>query len=446
MQFSVQRSSRAGAEQMLGYDVIQQRGFRNVVEGGQVTGFQFQLRNPNYRGGPASMLDGVEVVIDGERIPDHVPLWTLQGRTMTLDEMRASTDVRWQLDEPATITVPKPGGLATGVHSLEVTIFLRRSYIPPLIARTYFRAAAKTVIVPPVPEGDLKFGVSTYSYTGDVNTTMTLEDVSADIADLGATGIEILGEGNLPNYPTPDPAWIDSWHGLVQKYGLTPTNFGSWVDTTRFYGRDLTAEEGAEQLQLDLRLAKELGFTSVRPKIGVVSWDLDPHPIWEQVVERSLDLAAELDVVICPEIHSPTPIKHPVTQSYIEFIEKTGTEHFKLLIDTGIFQTAVVREAAEVLGTDDEEDVPPPLRPLRVPMSDLAEVLPHTHFIQAKFFEIDDDLNDLHVPWADIVRTLEDNGWTGYLSSEYEGRREPGRGRDQVRRQHALLRSLHQGA
>ena len=33
---------------------------------------------------------------------------------------------------------------------------------------------------------------------------MTLEDVFADIADLGATGIEILGEGNIPDYPTPD--------------------------------------------------------------------------------------------------------------------------------------------------------------------------------------------------------------------------------------------------
>ena len=232
------------------------------------------------------MLDGVEVVVDGERIPDHVPLWTLQGRTFTLDELRASTDVRWQLDEAATITVPKPGGLGAGVHSLEVTIFLRRSYIPPLIARTHFRAAAKAVIVPPAPEGRIKYGVSTYSYTGDVNTSMTLEDVFAEIADLGATGIEILGEGNIPDYPSPDPAWIDSWHGLVQKYGLTPTNYGSWVDTTRWHDRDLTAEEGAEQLQLDLRLAKQLGFTSVRPKFGVTSWDLDPHPIWQETVER----------------------------------------------------------------------------------------------------------------------------------------------------------------
>jgi sugar phosphate isomerase/epimerase len=431
---------------VLDFPILQGRGFRNVEEGGRVTGFAFQLRNPNYRGGAASLLDGIEVVVDGEKVPDHVPLWTLQGRTFTLDELRASTDVRWQLDEPATITVPMPGGLSVGVHRLEATLYLRRSYFPPPISRTTFAVAGSGVIVPAVPDGGLKYGVSTYSYTGDVYTSMTLEDVFADIADLGATGIEILGEGNVPNYPSPDPAWIDTWHGLLQKYGLTATNFGSWVDTTRWHDRELTAEEGAEQLQQDLRLAHRLGFTSVRPKFGVTSWELDPHPIWEEAVERSLDLAAGLDVVICPEIHSPTPIRHPVTQGYVDFIERTGTEHFKLLIDTGIFQTAVVREAAEVIETDDEDDVPPPLRPLRVPMADLAEVLPHTHFIQAKFFAIDDDLHDLHVPWADIVPTLENAGWNGWLSSEYEGRREPYRGRDQVRRQHALLRSLQKGA
>ena len=231
----------------------------------------------------------------------------------------------------------------------------------------------------------------------------------------------------------------------MEKYGLTPTNFGSWVDTTRWIDRDLTAEEGAEQLRLDLRLAKELGFTSVRPKFGVTSWDLDPHPIWEETIERSLDLAAELDVVICPEIHAPTPLKHPVTQGYIDFIEKSGTEHFKLLIDTGIFNTEPIEEVSEEIDGDGEE-IPPHLRPLGVPMSDFVEVLPYTHFIQAKFVEIDDDLHDLHVPWAQIVPTLLENGWSGYLSSEYEGRREPYRGRDQVRRQHALIRSLQSGA
>jgi sugar phosphate isomerase/epimerase len=427
---------------MLDYPIIQGRGFRNVIADGRTTGFQFQLRNPNYRGVAASLLDGVEVVVDGERVPEHVPLWTLQGRTFTLDELRASTDVRWQLDEPATITVPKPGGLAAGVHRVDVVVHLRRSYFPPLVSRTPFTATGSGVIVPPAPEGGLKFGVSTYSYTGDIYTSMSLEDVVADIADLGASGIEILGEGNVPGYPTPDAAWIDGWHGLLERYGLTATNFGSWVDTTRWRDRNLTAEEGAEQLRLDLRLAQQLGFTSMRPKFGVTSWDLDPHPIWQEAVERSLDLAAELDVVICPEIHAPTPIRHPVTQGYVDFIERTGTKHFKLLIDTGIFNTAPVLELSEEIASVDGGEVPEHLRPLAVPVADLVEVLPHVHFIQAKFAEVDADLHDLHVPWGEIIPALQDAGWSGWLSSEYEGRREPYRGRDQVRRQHALLRTL----
>jgi sugar phosphate isomerase/epimerase len=427
---------------VLDRNVIQGRGFRNVVEDGRVTGFQLVLRNPNYRGVAASLLDGVEVTVDGERVPDSVPLWTLQGRTFTLDQLRATTDVRWQLDEPATITVPKPGGLATGVHDVEVVVYLRRPYFPPMVSRTTFTAAAKGVLVPPAPEGGLRYGVSTYSYSGDVYTLMTLEDVLADVADLGATGIEILGEGNVPGYPSPDAAWIDTWHGLLSRYGLTATNYGSWVDTEMWRDRALTAGEAAAQLQLDLRLAHRLGFTSVRPKFGVTSWQLDPHPVWEEAVLRSLDLAADLDVVICPEIHAPTPIRHPVTQGYVDLIERTGSKHFKLLIDTGIFNTAPVLELSEEIESADGGEVPEHLRPLAVPMADLVEVLPHVHFIQAKFAEVDDDLHDLHVPWDQIVPTLLEHGWSGWLSSEYEGRREPYRGADQVRRQHALLRTL----
>jgi sugar phosphate isomerase/epimerase len=85
---------------------------------------------------------------------------------------------------------------------------------------------------------------------------------------------------------------------------------------------------------------------------------------------------------------------------------------------------------------------PPFLEPLKVPMADLKEIIQHVYFIQAKFFEIDDNLHDLHVPWAPIMQTLKEANWQGWLSSEYEGRREPYRGKDQVRRQHALVRNL----
>jgi sugar phosphate isomerase/epimerase len=416
---------------VLDREVIQNRGFRNVTAGGRVTGFQLELRNPNYRGTPGSLLDGIDVVVDGEKWECDQPTWTLQEHTFALAELRASTDVRWQLDETAVVTVPRPGGLAPGVHDVDVAIYLRRPDLPPFVARSVFRATAKRVIVPGPPADGPRYGVSLRSFAGDLHTSMTLDDAMADIADLGATGIAILGEGDIPGYPQPDAIWLRDWHRQLDRFGLTATNYGCWVDTAMWLDRDLTAVEAADRLRLDLRLAARLGFTSIRPTFGVVSAELDPHPVWREAVERSLDLAADLGIVICPEIRSPTPIRHRVTDAYLDFIAETGTHHFKLLVDTGIFRTAPLDDGLQ--GRN----------PLAVPIGDLAEILPHVHFIQATFYEIDDALIDPHVPWSGILGTLAAAGWSGWLSSEYDGRREAGRGRDQIRRQHALLRELH---
>jgi hypothetical protein len=53
----------------------------------------------------------------------------------------------------------------------------------------------------------------------------------------------------------------------------------------------------------------------------------------------------------------------------------------------------------------DEDEVPPFLQPLKVPMA-TSRGAALRRFIQAKFFEIDETLTDLHIPWADIIRTL----------------------------------------
>ena len=44
-------------------------------------------------------------------------------------------------------------------------------------------------------------GVSLYSYTDDIGVTMTVEDCIEDVADLDATGLEILGEGTHRGLP-----------------------------------------------------------------------------------------------------------------------------------------------------------------------------------------------------------------------------------------------------
>lgn len=287
-----------------------------------------------------------------------------------------------------------------------------------------------------------KYGVSLYSFTEDLGTVLTLEDACAHIADLGATGIEILGEAHVPGYPHPSSAWVDHWRSLLEQYRLEPTNYGCWIDTRLRLARNLTAVEAAEDLARDIRLAALLGFRFVRPKIGVVSLDLKPDPIWQETIERVLELAARSRVVICPEIHAPTPIRHPIVEDYVRFIERTGTQHFGLLIDTGIFQDRPLPhwpgETEEMRRTF--------LDGIRVDPEDFLLIAQHVVFIQAKFHEIDNHLQDQHIPWERVVPMLQRAGYSGYLSSEYEGSREPWRSLEQVRRQHALIRRLERAA
>ena len=46
-----------------------------------------------------------------------------------------------------------------------------------------------------------KRGVSLYSYSAEFGLTYTLENCFEDIHDMGATGIEILANSHIENYP-----------------------------------------------------------------------------------------------------------------------------------------------------------------------------------------------------------------------------------------------------
>lgn len=131
-------------------ELIQSRGgFRNVQEGTDTVGFELALRMPNYRGGVwgGSLIDGVAVTVDGQEWSREVPRWTLQGRTFSIQELRLSTDVRWQLDEVATVMVPLAGGLAVGVHDVRVDIALHAPYIPAEFQPSIFTSQRKVTVL-----------------------------------------------------------------------------------------------------------------------------------------------------------------------------------------------------------------------------------------------------------------------------------------------------------
>jgi hypothetical protein len=171
--------------------------------------------------------------------------------------------------------------------------------------------------------GQFKYGVSLYSYTEDFGNIMTLEDGFDHAADTGATGSRSWVRRMWSAIPNPAKEWLDTWFGLLDRYQLEPTNMCSWVDTKLRLGRQLTVEEGAGELERDLRLAHrrlQVPASQVRRDRRAAH----PDPIWSGAVERVLDLANKFDIVM-PEIHSPTPIRHPAVEGYIDFIERTGT-------------------------------------------------------------------------------------------------------------------------
>ena len=116
--------------------MICEEGFQNVVKNGVVTGFQFGARLPYYRGLGLSMVEDIGITVDGETIPHEQVLFSVRGRTWTLEQMETEIEERWEMGEVAMLIVQRNGGLSSGDHKIELMEQLRISYLPfPSITR-----------------------------------------------------------------------------------------------------------------------------------------------------------------------------------------------------------------------------------------------------------------------------------------------------------------------
>ncbi len=114
-------------------EVIQSVGFRNIVENGKVTGFQFKVRLPYYRGIFLSQLLPGTLFVDGEKFEKGDIIWSFKGEDFTLEEMKSDFKTHWSVTEPAVLKVKKEGGLSQGYHDLKYGFCFTSSYMPPII-------------------------------------------------------------------------------------------------------------------------------------------------------------------------------------------------------------------------------------------------------------------------------------------------------------------------
>jgi len=337
--------------------------------------------------------------------------------------------------------------------------------VMPAAAGSAAEAAAK-------PKSRLKLGVSTYSYNGDLmRGCMTLEDVMADMHDLGAEGIELISEGLIPDYPNPPESWVKQWFDLLDRYELKPNAFDCFVDVRVYLDRRLTVDELVDQVMRDLKLAYRLGFKVYRGMGN--SWGTmfgPPGSIWDTsdinqftVEEKCLAYAEKVDIKLCGEIHQPAKLKSPWIDQVLEFIEKHKTKHFGFVPDFGIFQTrsrtGAKSEAAPKTAKQDPVQEQIMQRAAGMGRSatgqlqsgpedpkDLIPLLPYIYSTHAKFWDMTENLEEASIPYENIIPVLAQNGYDGYINSEYEGSREIGMAAMQLRRQHCMIRKLWAGA
>ncbi len=114
--------------------VIQSVGFRNIKDSdGNVTGFQFKVKLPYYRGIFLSQIRTGTLFVDGEKFTKENLTWCFKDEEYTHEAMAQDFQTHWATTVPAVIKVKKAGGLKQGYHDLKFGFCFTSSYMPPII-------------------------------------------------------------------------------------------------------------------------------------------------------------------------------------------------------------------------------------------------------------------------------------------------------------------------
>ncbi len=298
-------------------------------------------------------------------------------------------------------------------------------------------------------QSKIKRGVSLYSYQEEFFLRkLSLEGCIAAAAATGATGIEMVGEQSIVGFPKLTDAFVDQWFGWMETYGVTPVCHDMFLDYTRFKNRRMTTDEALQSIIRDLKFANRLGFKVMRIIVNTTP----------ELMELAAPYAEEYDVKMGIEVHSPWHINSAWMARHWEVMERTGSKYLGFIPDMGAFTKRLARVMTDRLirqganpdivafVTEQHEQgvmaeyiiaqvAQRSKRPMDMAVAELSrhniyvnpnsllQHIPRIFHIHAKFYEMLDDYTEFSVPYDEIIPVLQKGGYTGYLSSEYEGNR-----------------------
>src|ERR1017187_3560921 len=97
---------------------------------GSEAGFDLDIRLPWYRTLPLSTVSIAEVKIDGEVISPSATTFEVNGKTFTLDTLKAHPEEWWFVLDSAYLHVSGPKLQPGTEHDVSVTVGIKPPYIP----------------------------------------------------------------------------------------------------------------------------------------------------------------------------------------------------------------------------------------------------------------------------------------------------------------------------
>lgn len=322
---------------------------------------------------------------------------------------------------------------------------------------------------------DIKLGVSLYCYQDEFERhKMNLEDCIRAVADLGATGIEILPEEMIRDPHHMTEKFLDQWFGWMDKYGTEPVAADVFCDEKGLYqrmGRQATFEEAAALQKSNIDMAANLGCKYIRSQIR----DLN-------LLRAVLPYAQEKNVIIGIELHAPLSLKEDWIDEWYNVGEQMNlSQYLGLIPDFGVFEKRstpiiirqIIRDGASDLFKDeaqelvdaewnwpdlekhfknkgaDQADMDLIWRIFNFKYNDpylLRDLMPRVIGFHGKFWNMLEDLTEESVDYETPIKVICESDFRGYINSEYEGSRhiqdiEEVQAVEQVRRHHAMMRN-----
>lgn len=305
-------------------------------------------------------------------------------------------------------------------------------------------------------------GVTLYSFTRAFHgREYDLEGLIRKVASDGyGPGLEIIGFSSFRGFPDIDDAFAGWFRDLVSEVGLVTTSLAVNADIGIHRDRLLDQDELIEYMRRQILAAAKLGFPIARVQIS-----LTPDSM-----EQLAPIAEDHGVTLALEVHADQYASHPRILALRDRYERVGSPYLGFTMDWGAtvsgFAPSLIEAyrrrgasedlLAQVTGLWNEfyEQGPPAdqaehgqrfgrfialaaqngrpdlgidfgingtglFGPARV--DDWLEIMPWIRHVHGKFFGIDEHGEEPSVPVRDLIRLLVENGYSGAISSEYEG-------------------------